>query len=42
MPAALLSPTSADTQPIQDYLGHRKIKHTVQNTTTNPARFEKL
>ncbi len=32
----------ADTRLIQDYLGHRDIRHTVIYTATNPARFERL
>ena len=32
----------ADTQLIQDYLGHWNIQHTVMYTATNPARFERL
>jgi hypothetical protein len=27
---------------IQDYLGHKKIEHTVHYTRTNAARFEGL
>lgn len=37
-----LADQGADTQLIQDYLGHRNIQHTVIYTATNPARFEKL
>ena len=37
-----LADQGADTRLIQDYLGHRNIQHTVKNTATNPARFEKL
>jgi site-specific recombinase XerD len=37
-----LADQGADTRLIQDYLGHRKIEHTVKYTATNPARFEKL
>ena len=37
-----LADQGADTQLIQDYLGHRNIQHTVRYTATNPARFEKL
>ncbi|WFN57575.1 tyrosine-type DNA invertase [Dickeya lacustris] len=29
----------ADTRLIQDYLGHRNIRHTVHYTKCNPARF---
>src|SRR3954451_18333696 len=37
-----LADQGADTRLIQDFLGHRKIEHTVQYTASNPARFEKL
>lgn len=37
-----LADQGADTRLIQDYLGHRDIRHTVIYTATNPARFEKL
>jgi type 1 fimbriae regulatory protein FimB len=37
-----LADQDADTRLIQDYLGHRNIKHTVKYTATNPARFEKF
>ena len=37
-----LADQGADTRLIQDYLGHRKIQHTVRYTATTPARFEKL
>ena len=37
-----LAGQGADTQLIQDYLGHRNIQHTVRYTATNPARFEGL
>src|SRR6266567_8631403 len=37
-----LADQGADTQLIQDYLGHRNIQHTVKYTATNPARFERL
>jgi len=37
-----LANQGADTRLIQNYLGHRNIQHTVKNTATNPARFEKL
>ena len=37
-----LADQGADTRLIQDYLGHRKIQHTVRYTATNPARFEKM
>ncbi|MGI4229873.1 hypothetical protein ACR2VQ_23770, partial [Klebsiella pneumoniae] len=29
----------ADTRLIQDYLGHRNIRHTVRYTASNAARF---
>jgi type 1 fimbriae regulatory protein FimB len=32
----------ADTRLIQDYLGYRKIEHTVKYAATNPACFERL
>src|ERR1700743_67315 len=34
-----LADQGADTRLIQDYLGHRKIEHTVKYAATNPARF---
>ncbi len=37
-----LADQGADTRLIQDYLGHRNIRHTVIYTATNPARFERL
>ena len=37
-----LADQGADTRLIQDYLGHRKIEHTVKYTASNPARFQKL
>ncbi len=37
-----LADQGADTRLIQDYLGHRDIRHTVIYTATNPARFERL
>ncbi len=37
-----LADQGADTRLIQDYLGHREIRHTVIYTATNPARFERL
>lgn len=37
-----LADQGADTRLIQDYLGHKNIKHTVQYTAANPARFKKL
>lgn len=37
-----LTDHGANTRLIEDYLGHRKIQHTVRYTATNPARFEKL
>jgi type 1 fimbriae regulatory protein FimB len=37
-----LADQGADSQLIQDYLGHRNIQHPVRYTATNPARFERL
>ena len=37
-----LADQGSDTRLIQDYLGHRGIRHTVIYTATNPARFERL
>jgi type 1 fimbriae regulatory protein FimB len=37
-----LADQGADTRLIQDYLGHRDIRHTVIYTATNSARFERL
>jgi len=37
-----LADQGADTRLIQDYLGHRRIQHTVRYTASNPARFERL
>lgn len=37
-----LANAGADTRLIQDYLGHRNIKHTVIYTASNPKRFTKL
>jgi type 1 fimbriae regulatory protein FimB len=37
-----LADQGADTRLIQDYLGHRDVRHTVRYTASNPARFEKL
>jgi type 1 fimbriae regulatory protein FimB len=37
-----LADQGADTRLIQDYLGHRDIRHTVIYIATNPARFERL
>jgi type 1 fimbriae regulatory protein FimB len=37
-----LADQGADTRLIQDYLGHRNIKHTVEYTASNPARFGRL
>ena len=37
-----LADQGADTRPIQDYLGHRNLQHTVRYTAANPARFERL
>lgn len=31
-----------DTRLIQDYLGHKDIKHTVRYTRTNSARFHNI
>lgn len=35
-----LADNGADTRLIQDYLGHRNIRHTVRYTASNAARFE--
>ncbi|EAA0892430.1 tyrosine-type recombinase/integrase [Salmonella enterica] len=35
-----LADNGVDTRLIQDYLGHRNIRHTVRYTAANPARFE--
>lgn len=37
-----LGRSGADTRLIQDYQGHRNIRHTVIYVATNPARFEWL
>jgi type 1 fimbriae regulatory protein FimB len=37
-----LAHQGADTRLIQEYLGHRDIRHTVIYTAANPARFERL
>src|SRR5215470_12158988 len=37
-----LADQGADTRLMQDYLGPRNIQHTVRDTATNPARFERL
>ena len=37
-----LANQGADTRLIQDYLGHRNIRHTVIYTASNPARFSGL
>ncbi len=37
-----LADQGADPRLIQDYLGHRDIRHTVIYTATNPAKFERL
>lgn len=37
-----LAARGTDTRTIQDYLGHREIKHTVQYTQLAPRRFEGL
>lgn len=34
-----LADLGADTRLIQDYLGHRNIRHTVTYTASNPGRF---
>lgn len=40
MPAAMnWRKRGADTRLIQDYLGHRNIRHTVRYTASNAARF---
>ena len=36
-----LAEQGIDTRLIQDYLGHRNIRHTVHYTAGNPARFAK-
>ncbi|EEG9642971.1 tyrosine-type recombinase/integrase [Salmonella enterica] len=35
-----LADNGVDTRLIQDFLGHRNIRHTVRYTAANPARFE--
>ena len=37
-----LAENGNDTRIIQDYLGHRNIRHTVIYTVTNPDRFKKI
>ena len=37
-----LADQGADTRLIQDYLGHRNIRHTVRYTASSPARFQRL
>lgn len=37
-----LAERGADTRLIQDYLGHRNIRHTVRYTASNAARFAGL
>ncbi|KNC89459.1 tyrosine-type DNA invertase [Trabulsiella odontotermitis] len=37
-----LADSGADTRLIQDYLGHRNIRHTVIYTASNPQRFTGL
>ena len=37
-----LADQGLDTRLIQDYLGHRNIKHTVLYTASNSARFKKV
>jgi type 1 fimbriae regulatory protein FimE len=31
-----------DTKPIQDYLGHKNIQHTVRYTELSPTRFKEF
>ncbi|MGY0335955.1 tyrosine-type recombinase/integrase, partial [Edwardsiella tarda] len=35
-----LADRGIDTRLIQDYLGHRNIRHTVRYTASNAARFQ--
>lgn len=37
-----LAENGKDTRLIQDYLGHRNIKHTVLYTASNPERFSSI
>ncbi len=37
-----LADNGVDTRLIQDYLGHRNIRHTVRYTASNAARFEDI
>jgi type 1 fimbriae regulatory protein FimB len=37
-----LADHGAHTKLIQDYLGHRNIRHTVRDTAAKPTRFEQL
>lgn len=37
-----LADNGVDTRLIQDYLGHRNIRHTVIYTASNSMRFEKM
>ena len=37
-----LADNGIDTRLIQDYLGHRNIRHTVIYTASNSARFERI
>ncbi|ROG01746.1 transcriptional regulator [Klebsiella pneumoniae subsp. pneumoniae] len=37
--APSLAERGTDTRLIQDYLGHRNIRHTVRYTASNAARF---
>lgn len=37
-----LANQGCDTRLIQDYLGHRNIRHTVHYTASNPARFRNV
>ncbi|OTA14182.1 FotT [Xenorhabdus beddingii] len=37
-----LADNGVDTRLIQDYLGHRNIRHTVRYTASNAGRFETI
>ncbi|EPJ0883834.1 tyrosine-type recombinase/integrase, partial [Citrobacter freundii] len=37
-----LADNGIDTRLIQDYLGHRNIRHTVIYTASNSARFDRV
>jgi len=37
-----LADQGADTRPIQGYLGHSNMPHTLRYTATNTAQIEKL